>query len=363
MCNDDEGLFHYSDVWFAQIIQEPWNIIGSALGFRGTEEGTGKSTCIELIGELFGDMYYVTASSEDIYGRWTGHLERVLLLHSEEAVSVNNKGYESKQRDFVSRKTMQVEAKFHDQRTVKKYARLVITGNPDDIAHVALSGRRFTISNVSQKHRNDKAYFDALREEWYNGGREAYMYHLKFEVDIKSVNLRVPYKTLELANHKIASMGSAAAWFVDLCRSGEAPYYQLLDDGRIRIITQSLYNSYLAFCRINKQKRKDILEKQAFSTYLRKEILPEVISGRVIKSDDKRSFKSQVESDQIPNPNKGFGGPSHVKGLILPSLAQCRATINIIVNDDPDVSDGLNWEPSDNWQQSAKTLAQILDGE
>lgn len=56
-----------------------------------------------------------------------------------------------------------------------------------------------------------------------NGGREALLYHLLYEVDLSKVNLRVVPKTAALLDQQIESMDTEQAWWLETLLTGILP--------------------------------------------------------------------------------------------------------------------------------------------
>jgi hypothetical protein len=69
----------------------------------------------------------------------------------------------------------------------------------------------------------NNAYFAAIDEEMNNGGREALLNHLLYEVDLSKVNLRVVPKTAALLDQQIESMNTEQAWWMDTLMNGVLP--------------------------------------------------------------------------------------------------------------------------------------------
>ena len=77
--------------------------------------------------------------------------------------------------------------------------------------------------DIGEAHKQDHAYFAAIDEEMADGGREALLYHLLYEVDLKQVNLRVVPKTDALRDQQIESMNTEQSWWMDTLMNGVLP--------------------------------------------------------------------------------------------------------------------------------------------
>jgi len=316
MCNRDQLLYEHVMAFFAQVIQDPGNIMGTALVFRSTEEGTGKSWMVKRIGELldgppradrFAALYFSSSNPKRIYGNFNDPLATALLVHSEEAVPASHHGYENDQNELITGSFLRINAKYLNLRSIVNYVRLVITGNSDWIVPTSIYARRYTVSDVNEEYRNDNAYFGALDYEWNHGGKEALMYELA-HYPWPNYNLRLRHNTGALMTQKIASLSEKGEyvldWWFHFCAKGEAPYSKRESDGSIRVSNNDLYVNYSIYAR--KMKHAKVLSEDSFGTKLR-DLVPKLDkNGKTIKNTNGKGVVSLIEACKVPNPNKDF---------------------------------------------------------
>jgi hypothetical protein len=101
--------------------------------------------------------------------------------------------------------------------------KLIRAGNADWQVPAGPDARRWAVFDVSEAHKQDKAYFKALQNELDNGGAEA-MLHDLLSRDLEGWHPRedVP-QTEALMQQKISSLDDSDAWFLDLIETGELP--------------------------------------------------------------------------------------------------------------------------------------------
>jgi hypothetical protein len=217
----DEAIFNWVVGWFAQIVQEPTNKLGTSLALRGPQ-GAGKTKVGEVVGSLFSDHYALVADPRYITGNFNSHMKSLLLLHADEAFWAGDKRAEGRLKDLVTGSFFFLELKHIDPIPVANYLRLFVTGNQDWLVPAGFGERRFAVLDMGEEHVKDLPYFAAIDEEMNNGGREALLHYL-LNFDLSRVNLRVIPKTTALLEQQIVSATPQQSWWLDTLRSGKLP--------------------------------------------------------------------------------------------------------------------------------------------
>ena len=83
---------------------------GTAVCLRG-KQGTGKTILGKILGKLLGPSYVLVSTPERVIGRFNAHLERCILLHSDEAFFAGDKAGASALKDLVTNDTQRIERK------------------------------------------------------------------------------------------------------------------------------------------------------------------------------------------------------------------------------------------------------------
>jgi hypothetical protein len=211
------------EAWLADIAQRPASKCGTSLAVRG-EPGTGKTKIGEYLQSVFGAAHFIkVADPRYVTGRFNSHLASCLILHADEGFWAGDRAAEGKLKDLITGADHWLEYKGKEAFRVDNYVRLLVTGNPDWVVPAALGERRFAVTEIGTGHQEDHDYFAAIDDEMRNGGSEALLYHLLYEVDCKAVNLRKIPETAALFEQKVASMTPEQAWWLGILMRGVLP--------------------------------------------------------------------------------------------------------------------------------------------
>jgi hypothetical protein len=216
ICSDDKVVTNWILDWLADLVQNPGVKPGTAVVLRG-EQGVGKSTFAEIVGELFGPHFVPVGDPEQLVGRFAGHLKDKLLVYADEGSFASDKDA-AKLKHMLTAERMTIEEKFQTPMTIKNSSRFIFCGNVDRLIYASHDERRYCISDVSPCRKSDTAYWNQLRAWADNGGINALM-HFLLSRSITS-NLREVPNTEALQDHKIRSMSDVARWFMDRLADG-----------------------------------------------------------------------------------------------------------------------------------------------
>ena len=125
---------------------------------------------------------------------------------------------------------------------ITNYVRLFVTGNPDWLVPASFEERRFAVLDMGDDHMKDIPYFAAIDEEMANGGREALLHHLLFEVDCSKVDLRQIPHTAALLEQKFESATTEQSWWLDILFNGVLPGD---GDGSGELPSELLFEHYI----------------------------------------------------------------------------------------------------------------------
>ena len=122
-------------------------------------------------------------STDQLTGRFNGHMKGVLPLHANEASWGGNKSERGKLKAMVTDATLPIEMKGHDIIDVDNYLRLIVSSNEDWPVPIDMDDRRFLVLDVSPTYQQNQVFFADLHRQMDNGGRAALMH------DLMAVNL------------------------------------------------------------------------------------------------------------------------------------------------------------------------------
>lgn len=196
ICGGNEAYYNYLIGWMANTVQNPHEPGQTAVVLRGGQ-GTGKGTFAGLFGMLFGMHYKHIVNPDHITGQFNSALTDAALVFADECFVVGDKKQAAALKTLITESRLRTEAKGLDSIDTRNCVHLIMATNSEWAVAAELDDRRFFVLNVSDDHKQDTAYFRAVREEMANGGYEALM-HLLMTYDLTDFDVRVCPKTDEL---------------------------------------------------------------------------------------------------------------------------------------------------------------------
>jgi len=220
VCGGNELLSRWLLGYFAHLVQRPYEKPLVALVFRGGK-GVGKNACIERIGALLGRHFLLTSNRRYLVGNFNGHLENCLMFALDEAFWSGDKQAEGTLKDLITGRDHVIEHKGKEPYTVANKTRVVIIGNEDWIVPVSHDERRFAFFDVGDGRKQDRAFFQTMREGMEAGGYAVLLRYL-LDYPLDGLDLNNAPATEGLADQKIHSLNPLYQW-----------WHKCLMDGRI----------------------------------------------------------------------------------------------------------------------------------
>ena len=192
LSGESEEVQEYLESYFAHLIQKPYEKPGVAIVFYTSKQGAGKDTPLDFIGKLIGSEYFFNTedAENNVFGRFTIHLQKTLLLKMEEVEFETNKKNESALLSLITAEKRSFEGKGKEPVTLNDYKRIVMTTNKSTPVNIPESDRRFVLINSSERRVGDfefweKVYKDLDKPET----AQAFMYYL-LNKDISNFRVR-----------------------------------------------------------------------------------------------------------------------------------------------------------------------------
>jgi hypothetical protein len=198
LSGENKEVQEFVEQYFAHMIQRPWEKPGIALCFYSQKQGAGKDTPLDFIGKIVGrDAFFNTEDPDNqVFGTFTEHLQRTILLKMEEVNFETNKKNEQKFLSLVTAPTKTYEGKGLKPITLDDYKRVVMTTNKSCPVVLPDSDRRFVLINSSEKRVDDTQFWNTVHQELKKQSVvEAYHYFLLHK-DISNYDLREKRKTI-----------------------------------------------------------------------------------------------------------------------------------------------------------------------
>lgn len=300
ICNNDKLMYAVTYSWMAQIMQQPFTKIGTALILTG-EKGCGKSTFVKIFGDLFGDYFIQTASPKRMFGDFNAHLQSNLLFYANESFWSGDKASEGKLKNFITEVDFTYEIKGGAVYRGKNYSHLILDSNNDFVVPVTNDERRYIILKVSSKYKANETYFGELYKlvstvEF----KESLMLDLmNFDYKPWEKHIRTAPKTEASLEQLLHNMDVYEQWFFDTLESGEFKNCTYTSDNEfsIRISNEAIHQSFMTFAKENGKRIHD--SSAIFTKTIKKKFLSdELIISETVKSMDGKNAKIIASLDK-----------------------------------------------------------------
>jgi hypothetical protein len=188
----EKEVYEYIENYFAHLIQKPYEKCGVCLVFSTSKQGAGKDTPLDFIGSILGSEYFFNTedAENNVFGRFTSHLQKTLLLKMEEVEFETNKKNESALLSLITAPKRSYEAKGREPITLDDYKRIVMTTNKSVPVNVPDSDRRFVLINSSEDRVGDRAYWNRVHKELAKPETAQAYFHYLLNKDISQFDVR-----------------------------------------------------------------------------------------------------------------------------------------------------------------------------
>jgi hypothetical protein len=254
ICSDNAEHFDYLMKREALIAQKRTRS-EIAVGLRTKEEGTGKDTWCGAFRHLYGEHAMQVQNPEHVVGKHNDHLEILLRLTADEALFAGDPRHRNALYNLITEPRLAIEPKFIGVYTAANYLNIDVISNADHFLLVGGTARRFMVPTVSPDRAGDHDYFHKIRAQLHDGGYEALLYHLLYEIDIRDFNVRDVPKTAMLLDQKLASLNIEQGWWFDTLMKGELPSG---DNGPNRCQPGLLFQKYIIHAQRQGARRRSI---------------------------------------------------------------------------------------------------------
>jgi len=244
ICKGDADCYEYVLNWLALMIQRPGVLPGVALCLL-SGQGTGKGEFVKYLGKIVGRYLKQLTDRDQLFGRFTDHLDDALLVFADEMHWGGNKNETGRLKVLVTEETRESERKYGAVMKVKNCIHLIVASNEEWAVPAEVDDRRFFVLEVSEHRVGDFAYFERLAGERDNGGPEALLAFLQTR-DISAFNPRDFPRTRARLSQQLASLKPIDRWLHDLAASAALPR-SVVGDGESwsqRVPKEELFQAY-----------------------------------------------------------------------------------------------------------------------
>ena len=255
ICSGNIEHFNYLMTWIADLFQNPGGARpGVAIVLMGGQ-GFGKGELARQLGKMIGAYFKHITQQKHLTGHFNSLLKDALLVFLDEGFWGGDKAATGVLKGLITEDTLCIEHKGVDAFFVKNFIRLIIASNSPWVIPAGVDERRFLALRVSEDKKQDHKYFQKLRDEMDNGGREAMLFDL-LRMDISGVNLRKAPRTETLFDQIIRSEDSVFKFWYDILSNGKlhaySPGWFELDAYSRewdKVLVQDFYDRYCAYAK------------------------------------------------------------------------------------------------------------------
>lgn len=224
LCDGNQELYEYILDWSAFMVQHPDKPAEVAIFFVG-EKGTGKGTYCRTLCELAGRHGMHVSSANHFGGHFNAHMRDCIAMFVDEAFWAGDKKAEGQLKAFITEPTIVIEGKGKDAVVCRNYLHVMGASNNPWVWQATEDERRLVTNRVSNRFKEDHAFFTALRKQMdEEGGREA-MLHDLLTRDIANFHPRRNRpKTQELKRQIDLSRPRVIQILEALCEEGQEPF-------------------------------------------------------------------------------------------------------------------------------------------
>ncbi len=221
LCSGANEASTYLLNYLAQMVQQPDVLPGTAVILQSEEQGTARARSWPCFGGCLGRGTVPSLPTpETLVGQFNAQAMNKVLLHFEEAVAPNDRVVESKVKALITNETLTYNPKAYPRLRRENYARVFMTSNAQQVAHLARHDRRMFVLSVSPKHANDAAFWLQAHQR-FPQEMEAFMHALRTRDISASAPRRCPTRQPRIARSlsrwSALTASCATSWRLDAC--------------------------------------------------------------------------------------------------------------------------------------------------
>jgi len=209
--------------WMSERFKHPERLAMVAIVLLG-EEGAGKGTfATDIVGGCYHPQHFLPIASQELLtGRFNMHLADSLLVFADEAFFAGDPRGTGPLFAMITERTVMHEAKFLNAVPLPNMRAIIMASNNMLVIPAGPRARRFAVFEVDESHIRDYPYFQAIRDELADGGREEMLRYLLQE-DFSDVNVYDAPMTGALMRQKELNFSPPIRYWFNLLRDRYVP--------------------------------------------------------------------------------------------------------------------------------------------
>ena len=315
ICSGNPEHFEYLVNWIARMVQRPGEQGEVAVVLRGGR-GAGKGTLGNALAKIVGQHSVYLTNSKHLTGNFNAHLRDAVFVFADEAFFAGDRAHESVLKGLITDPFLTVEAKHQNAVTARNMTHILMASNEKWVVPAGEDERRFFVLDVSEKHKQEKEYFDALYSEMNSGGLQAMLYDL-LNRDLSEFDVRKVPKTQGLADQKLRSLRGVESWLLDCLREGAIGHGGWAENELV-ISRRTAYDDYVAASKRSKEYAPS--NKGLWSKTIRE------VLGNCVKDQRPRKRMSRLPGLSDVKPSAGSEAMMcREREFVFTAISECRA--------------------------------------
>lgn len=195
LCKHEKDPYDYVSCWCAHMFQKPTE--KSTQIIMISQEGSGKSLFLQVLGWLLGASKVLTTSSpeRDVWGSFNSPMANAFLVNLNEVDKRNALNADGKIKELITDGTLHINSKGKDQFPIRSFHRFFTTTNGSDPARSHVGDRRNVIIRSSDERVGDFAYFANFEKRMSDPITLRSIYFTMMTTDLSNWNFRLIPRT------------------------------------------------------------------------------------------------------------------------------------------------------------------------
>ncbi len=218
LCGGRVAEYEYLIRYLAHAVQKPGEKPGVMVTMIGGQ-GVGKGTLGKILQKLWSATFLQVSRIAQVVGDFNGGLERSYIVFLDEALFVGDRASSDALKSLVTEQSVNINEKHQPARQIKSYHRFFAATNADWFKSTDRDDRRDFVLRVSDCHKGDAKFWEALNAEIDGAGVSALLNDL-VNMDLSDFNVRLKPNTRELTAQKLQSLEKFPRWWFDCLSQG-----------------------------------------------------------------------------------------------------------------------------------------------
>lgn len=214
ICSNADDYYNYLLGYIAHALQRPGEKPGITIILVGGQ-GIGKGTLGRILRRIWQRSYLQVNRTANVTGSFNADLERAFIVFLDEALFAGDRASSDALKSLVTEDVIQINEKHQPSRQIRSYHRFLIATNADHVKHTDRDDRRDFVLRVSEAHKGDHDYWQALNLE-IDGDGVAAMVHDLLAMDLSGFNVRAKPQTSEFMEQKLRSLDPVERYWYEV---------------------------------------------------------------------------------------------------------------------------------------------------